>query len=104
LQELAKRTEARLESLAKYREAYGHYCWPVKSIDNMKLAPFHLLATEGSVHTDKQHGWHKEKLTKLCAQDEKLLLATALQDCGRKRHYQLRSGGGVVAGSDFGRR
>jgi protein phosphatase len=76
LQELAKRTEARLESLAKYREAYRHYCWPVKSIDDLKLAPFHLLASEGSVHTDKQHGWHMEKLTKLCAEDEKLLLAT----------------------------
>lgn len=76
LQELAKRTEARLESLAKYREAYRHYCWPVRSIDDLKLAPFHLLATEGSVHTDKQHGWHMEKLAKLCAQDEKLLLAT----------------------------
>lgn len=77
LQELAKRTEARLESLAKYREACGHYCWPVRSIDDLKLAPFHLLATEGSVHTDKQHCWHMEKLTKLCAQDEKLLLATS---------------------------
>jgi protein phosphatase len=76
LQELAKRTEARLESLAKYREAYGQYCWPVRSIDDLKLAPFHLLATEGSVHTDKQHGWHMENLTKLCAQEEKLLLAT----------------------------
>jgi protein phosphatase len=75
LQELASRTEARLESLAKYREAYRHYCWPVRSIDDLKLAPFHLLATEGSVHTDKQHGWHMERLTKLCAQDEKLLLA-----------------------------
>jgi protein phosphatase len=76
LQELAGRTEARLESLAKYREAYRHYCWPVRSIGDLKLAPFHLLATEGSVHTDKQHGWHMEKLAKLCAQDENLLLAT----------------------------
>ena len=76
LQELAERTEARLESLAKYREAYRHYCWPVRSIDDLKLAPFHLLATEGSVHTEKQHGWHMEKLAKLCSQDEKLLLAT----------------------------
>jgi len=76
LQELAKRTEARLESLAKYREAYRHYCWAVRSIDDLKLAPFHLLASEGSVHTDKQHGWHMEKLTRLCAEDEKLLLAT----------------------------
>lgn len=76
LQELAGRTEERLESLAKYREAYRHYCWPVGSIEDLKLAPFHLLATEGSVHTDKQHGWHMEKLTRLCAEDDKLLLAT----------------------------
>ena len=76
LRELAERTETRLESLAKYREAYRHYCWPVRSIDDLKLAPFHLLATEGSVHTDKQHGWHMEKLAKLCSHDEKLLLAT----------------------------
>ena len=76
LQELAERTETRLESLAKYREAYQHYCWPVRSIDDLKLAPFHVLATEGSVHTDKEHGWHMEKLAKLCSYDEKLLLAT----------------------------
>jgi protein phosphatase len=76
LEELVKRTEARLEALGKYRDAYQHYCWPVRSIEDLKLAPFHLLATEGSVHSDKQHGWHMEKLTKLCAQDEKLLLAT----------------------------
>ena len=76
LQELADRTAARLESLQKYREAYAHYCWPVRSIDDLKLAPFHLLATEGAVHIDKQHGWHMERLATLCAQDEKLLLAT----------------------------
>ena len=76
LQELAKRTEERLEALGKYREAYRHYCWPVRSIDDLKLAPFHLLATEGSVHTDKRHDWHMEKLTRLCSKDEKLLLAT----------------------------
>lgn len=76
LEELARRTEARLEALAKYREAYRHYCWPVRSIEDLKLAPFHLLATDGSVHTDKRHSWHMEKLAKLCSHDEKLLLAT----------------------------
>jgi protein phosphatase len=76
LQELASRTEARLDSLAKYREAYRHYCWPVRTIDDLKLAPFHLLATEGSVHTDKQHAWHMDQLAQLCAQDQELLLAT----------------------------
>ena len=47
---------------SKYRDAYRRYCWPVSSINDLKLAPFHLLATEGEVHTDKQHTWHMEML------------------------------------------
>jgi len=60
----------------KYREAYRRYCWTVRSVDDLKLAPFHLLATEGKVHTDKNHDWHMQVLAKLCAADPKLLLAT----------------------------
>ena len=33
-------------------------CWPVNSLDDLKLAPFHLLASEGVVHTDKPHLAH----------------------------------------------
>jgi len=76
LSNLAARTEQRLEALIKYRVAYRHYCWPVRSIDDLKLAPFHLLASEGTVHMDKQHTWHMETLAKLCAIDNPLLLAT----------------------------
>ena len=45
-----------------YPEAYRRYCWPVNSVDDLKLAPFHLLATEGQVHVDKPHDWHMEIL------------------------------------------
>ena len=76
LAELTQRTGARLDALTKYREAYRHYCWSVQSIDDLKLAPFHLLASEGAVHTDKQHSWHMEILGRLCAADSALLLAT----------------------------
>ena len=31
----------------KFVAAYRQYCWPVESLDDLKLAPFHLLATEG---------------------------------------------------------
>ena len=41
-----------------YRDAYTRYCWPVTSLDDIKLAPFHLLASEGAVHSDKDHLWH----------------------------------------------
>jgi hypothetical protein len=76
LDELADRTAARLDSLGKYRDSYRRYCWPVATLNDLKLAPFHLLASEGAVHTDKQHTYHMEMLAKLCAADSALLLAT----------------------------
>ena len=57
--------------------AYQQYCWPVYSISDMKLAPFHLLASEGRTHLDKDHLWHMSLLSRLCAADTHgLLLAT----------------------------
>ena len=57
--------------------AYRRYCWTVHSLADLKLAPFHLLASEGAAHTDKNHLWHMEMLSRLCAADESgLLLAT----------------------------
>mgnify|MGYP003290183116 CR=1 FL=1 len=53
----------------RYVDAYRRYCWPVASVDDLRLAPFHLLATEGRVHTDKDHVWHMETLGAVCAAD-----------------------------------
>jgi protein phosphatase len=47
-------------------ESYRRYCWPVRSLSDLKLAPFHLLATEGAVHTDKDHLWHMDIVSRLC--------------------------------------
>src|SRR5262249_21955183 len=46
------------------------YCWPVHSARDLKLAPFHLLATAGKVHVDRDHSWHMETLKRLCAAGE----------------------------------
>ena len=54
------------EMAEQFVEAYRRYCWPVDSIDDLKLAPFHLLATEGGVHVNKDHIWHMETLADLC--------------------------------------
>lgn len=50
---------------SKYVAAYRRYCWKVDSVDDLKLAPFHLLASEGKVHGDKTHEWHMETLARL---------------------------------------
>jgi len=68
--------EHRLDRLRKYREAYRRYCWPVTTLSDYKLAPFHLLASEGTVHTDKTNRWHMETLHKLAAADPAFIVAT----------------------------
>ena len=67
----------RTEAVTQYIKAYQQYCWSVQSIADLKLAPFHLLATEGAVHFDKDHLWHTQMLTKLCqSSEDDLLFAT----------------------------
>ena len=73
--ELLSRCRGRAESVARYAAAYRPYCWPVHSLKDLKLAPFHLLATEGQVHVNQTHAWHLETLDKLCAAEPDLLCA-----------------------------
>jgi protein phosphatase len=79
LDELADRTTQRLHAMQQYVTEYRHYCWLVNSLDDFKLAPFHLLASEAAIHADKRHTWHMEMIAKLCEADERLLLATPFQ-------------------------
>jgi protein phosphatase len=74
--DLLARFEQRTEAAAHYADAYRQYCWPVHSLADYKLAPFHLLASEHALHTNKDHVWHMETLARLCAADSELLLAT----------------------------
>ena len=64
------------EAVSKYVDAYRQYCWPVESIDDYKLAPFHILATEGQLHSDKTHEWHMKEIRKICEVDQNLFTAT----------------------------
>ncbi|WP_254245041.1 hypothetical protein [Hymenobacter sp. BRD67] len=73
---LLARTTARRQAAAHYAEAYRRYCWPVHSLDDLKLAPFHLLATESRTYFDRDHAWHMETLRTLALADPGLLRAT----------------------------
>jgi hypothetical protein len=78
LTQLLSRHRDRLKMAAQYVEAYRRYCWPVKSVADLKLVPFHLLASEGHVHVDKDHVWHMETLAGLAhaAGERSPLMAT----------------------------
>jgi protein phosphatase len=69
----------RKEAADLYVESYRRYCWSVQSLADLKLAPFHVLASEGMVHSVKDHVWHMETLAGICKADPELLLATPFQ-------------------------
>ena len=74
--ELLARTTAHRAAADHYAAAYRRYCWPVESLADLRLAPFHLLATQGRTYFDKDHAWHLETLRALSLADPGLLRAT----------------------------
>jgi len=80
LEMLKTRFATRQAGIERFVTAYRQYCWPVNSIDDLKLAPFHLLATEGAVHTQQNHVWHMRALAEICAHDPGLLLTTTFKE------------------------
>ncbi|HEV3469678.1 MAG TPA: polynucleotide kinase-phosphatase [Pyrinomonadaceae bacterium] len=90
---LLERYRRRAAAAEQYREAYRRYCWPVGSVDDLRLAPFHLLATEGRVHTGRDHVWHMETLRRLCGAGEgPLLFATSYRVVDLTDPESLRAG------------
>jgi len=73
---LLARLRDRSAWVSQYVAAYRRYCWPVRSVDDLRLAPFHILATEGAVHVERDHLWHMTHLAQLGQTSAGLLLAT----------------------------
>ena len=68
--------QIRSDSITSYVDAYQRYCWSVESLSDIKLAPFHLLASEEKVYFDKDHLWHMEMLSKLCNNSDNSVMFT----------------------------
>jgi protein phosphatase len=75
--ELLDRYQQRAEDIVRYIEAYRSYCWPVHSVQDIRLAPFHILASEGVLHTDKNHIWHMQQIDRIIqTSGDSILFAT----------------------------
>ena len=68
--------EERLRLAQLYSDSYARYCWPVTSLADIRLAPFHLLASEGRMHTDRDHLWHMDMAARLSQADPALFQVT----------------------------
>jgi protein phosphatase len=64
--DLLARSQDRAAMAAGFVDAYRRYCWPVDSIDDLRLAPFQILAGEGKVHALTDHHWHLQVLDRGC--------------------------------------
>lgn len=75
-EELLTRYREKLSSINGYIDAYREYCWKVNSVDDLRIAPFHLLACEGSVFSKEKHLWHMEKIRQYCTGIDPVFMAT----------------------------
>lgn len=75
-QALLKEYKAREQDAAQFITSYRQYCWQVNSLEDYKLAPFHILATAGKQWTNEHHEWHMEQIRKICAEDTAILQTT----------------------------
>lgn len=73
---LLDRLRMRSDNIERYRAAYRRYCWEVNGLEGLRIAPFHLLATEGATYFDRDHLWHMSELARL-AEADPLFLATS---------------------------
>ena len=73
---LAQISRDRQAAASQFRDAYRRYCWEVDSIEDYRLAPFHLLAAEGECFASRDHAWHMNTLAEL-AEHDPILVATA---------------------------
>jgi protein phosphatase len=67
---------ARQERAARYDAAWRGYVWDAPRPEDLRVAPFHLLASEGTTHLDRPHDWHMGWNGRLAATGEPVLQAT----------------------------
>jgi len=66
---LADRTRERAAAARSFAAAYRPYVWPVTSLDDVRLAPFQVLAGSAGTFPDRDHAWHMTAAERLSAAD-----------------------------------
>lgn len=74
--DLLARTRSREANAVDFRAAYRRYCWPTEGLDGVRLAPFQVLAAQGTTFHDRPHSWHLTIAERLRAADTDLFTVT----------------------------
>ncbi len=105
---LRDRFAERSQRAARYGLAWAPYVWPVSGVEDLKVAPFQLLASEGRTWFDQDHVWHMTIADRLAEAGDGVVTRTqwrlvSLQDEGGCRDavtwwetFTERGGEGMV--------
>jgi protein phosphatase len=64
---LRARFAARRAGVEAYARAWAPFVWPVTGVEDLRVAPFHLLASEAKVWFDRDHEFHMSVAGRLAA-------------------------------------
>lgn len=76
LNEVLEKFRFKRDAVDKYIDSYREYCWTVKSTEDFRIAPFHILAVEGKTFDNQQHIWHMETIKKYISGNDPVFMAT----------------------------
>jgi protein phosphatase len=74
--DLTARFEDRAMRADRYGRAWAPYVWSVGGVDDLRVAPFHLLASEGRLWFDQDHLTHMALAERLAATGEAVIAPT----------------------------
>ncbi|MDE6102673.1 MAG: polynucleotide kinase-phosphatase, partial [Ruminococcus sp.] len=76
LNEVLEKFRFKKNAIDRYIDSYREYCWTVKSTDDFRIAPFHILACEGKTFDNQQHIWHMETIKKYISGNDPVFMIT----------------------------
>jgi 3' terminal RNA ribose 2'-O-methyltransferase Hen1 len=71
-----ERFERRRECLDRYTGSYCRCCGTASSVEDYRIAPFHILATEGKVWNTENHRFHLETIRRFMTETDPLFIPT----------------------------
>ena len=74
--DLLARTRSRVGNADAFTAAYRRYCWPTDGLAGVRLAPFQVLATEGTTYQERPHAFHLDVADRLVAAAPELVAPT----------------------------
>ena len=80
--ELRASVARRAGHVAAYDAAFRRYGWETEGVGDLRLAPFHVLASESGAHVDRDHGWHLGLIDRMVAEDPGWLQGTGRRVVG----------------------